>query len=224
MKRNNYTGKTFGRLLVLECAGRDKHNNALWNCQCICGASTLTSSLKLTRGYTRSCGCLQRDLASMRATTHGMSKSAEFNIWGHIKRRCFDQRTPQWDDYNGRGITMCEEWRHSFEAFFKNVGPRPTKAHTIERINNNGNYEPGNVRWATRLEQNRNTRVTRFLTHNGVTKCLGEWAEELNLNSATLGQRIDRQHWSIAEAVTTPNLGSGHQHNRKKYKNAGPAR
>lgn len=201
MKRNSNVGLRFGRLIVLKCVGKDKWNNALWECRCDCGNITVTSSLCLTRKHTKSCGCLANEGY---AGVHNMSKTPEFNTWMHMIIRCSNPLDAAWKNYGGRGITVCDAWKSDFTAFYNYVGPRPTPKHTIERINNNGNYEPGNVKWATRLEQNSNTRRVRLLTANGETMTLSAWARELQICVDTLRGRLER--WPTEKALTTPKL------------------
>lgn len=125
-------------------------------------------------------------------------------VWCGIKARCYNPAHKNYADYGGRGIRMCDAWRDSFAAFYSDMGDRPTKRHTIERKENDGDYEPGNCTWATRAEQNENTRQTRLLTFAGITLSIGKWANRLGMQRRTLGNRIDRLGWSIERALTTP--------------------
>lgn len=127
----------------------------------------------------------------------------EYNVWSKIKDRCFNRRHPWYKNYGGRGISICEAWRKSFLSFLKDVGRRPSRSHTIERIDNSKGYEPGNVRWATRRDQARNRRSNRILTVRGKSKLLGDWARERGMSQPTLSQRLKRG-WSEEEAVLTP--------------------
>jgi hypothetical protein len=114
-------------------------------------------------------------------------------------QRCHNPNYPQWKDYGGRGIEVCNEWRNSFEAFFRYIGPRPSPNHTIDRIENNRGYEPGNVRWATRKEQNRNSRNNHLIRFNNQIHCMTEWAEILGIKRETIKDRI-RAGWPIDKA------------------------
>lgn len=129
-----------------------------------------------------------------------------------MKTRVTNSNLPQWKDYGGRGIGMCDRWMRSFTAFVNDVGPCPGPEYSIDRYpNNDGNYEPGNVRWATKIEQARNARNNRLLTYRGKTMCTAEWAEELNISSFLIKDRL-RWGWSVAEALSTPVYGKVRKH------------
>ena len=155
--RRDLTGQKFGRLTTIRCVGRDKWKHAVWECVCICGTVLQVVGSHLRQGKTKSCGCLCVDLAHTR-TTHGCARkgqpTAEYRAYNDAKNRCENPRHPKFADYGGRGIRFLF---HSFQQFFAEIGPRP-KGLTLDRTDNNGHYAPGNVRWATRSEQNRNQR------------------------------------------------------------------
>ena len=179
------TGKRYGRLTVIEQAPAPEHykekRQGFWLCRCDCGNTVVASGAALRRGCTTSCGCLTREIWTQQRTKHGMHKLSEYNIWHRIKRRCYDPRDDGYYAYGARGITMCDEWRESFEAFYAHIGPRPTPAHTVDRIDNARGYEPGNVRWATRKEQGNNRRTNIRLTYQGKTQTLKEWSREIGI-------------------------------------------
>ncbi len=133
---------------------------------------------------------------------HGMSRSIEYQIWCAMKSRCFVPTDPHYYAYGNRGITVCAQWAESFSAFIAYVGRRPSKLHSIDRIDNNGNYEPGNVRWATRTEQSRNKRNTKFISAFGENRPLAEWAEIIGIRYSILEKRL-RAGWPAEKAVTT---------------------
>jgi len=134
--------------------------------------------------------------------------TGERNIWQKIKDRCLNPRSRIFRYYGGRGIKLCARWRRSFETFLKDVGPRPSSKHTIERCDNDGDYGPNNVRWATRREQSRNRRSNRPLTFMGRTMLLGDWARELGMNQPTLSKRLNILNWPVSLALSTkPKIG-----------------
>jgi len=162
----NLTSLRFGRLVVLERAGNATRGHGVaWLCRCDCGGETVVVASSLQCGATTSCGCFGRQCARERARLrfirHGATadgkRSHEYDAWDSAKKRCFNPRHAAYRYYGGRGITMCEEWRSSFEAFLAHIGPCPPGL-TLDRIDNNGNYEPGNVRWATWKQQVANRR------------------------------------------------------------------
>lgn len=135
-------------------------------------------------------------------STGSLWRTPEYRLWGYIKSRCYSPKNKSYRYYGGRGIRVCDEWRNSFEAFLAYIGKKP-KGAEFDRIDNNGDYKPGNVRWATRTEQNRNRRTTRFLTANGVTQCVQAWANQLGVSSKAIRQRI-ANGWTVEDAVSKP--------------------
>ena len=147
-------GKQFGKWTVLRRGGTSATRKALWLCRCECGKESLVDGDSLRRGGSKSCGCLV-DVAKLK---HGKSRTTEHVIWGNMIQRCTNPKTINYKDYGGRGIIVCQRWRDSFENFLSDMGKRPSFDYTLDRIDNNGNYEPGNCKWSTQSEQNKNQR------------------------------------------------------------------
>ena len=128
--------------------------------------------------------------------------SPMYRIWSNMKARCYTKSSSRYANYGGRGIRVCDRWLESFDIFCEDMGPRPTSEHQIDRIDNDGDYEPSNCRWALRIEQARNRSTTRLITSGGETKCLQEWAQDLSVNPQTIADRLDRG-WDKDKAVST---------------------
>jgi hypothetical protein len=143
MRKVDLTGRTFGRLTAISYHGSDKWGAAFWLCHCTCGGVKITAARHLKRGYTRSCGCLSKDFPNR--ATHNDQDSKEYEAWVGIKKRCLNPRTKNYNNYGGRGIKICDRWINSYENFLQDVGRSPSNKHSIERRDNNGNYNPINV-------------------------------------------------------------------------------
>ena len=194
-------GLAFGKLTVvgptfrLPCgtAGKArKHVVAL----CECGTYSVFWENNLLSGRSKSCGCWQRALLKAAAQTHGLSSAPEYSCWLSMIRRCYDEHHGEFKNYGGRGLVVHGEWLKSVEAFIsdvrRDIGKRPSRFYSIDRIDTNGHYEPGNIRWSTQSVQNRNRRNNRSVTIDGVTKLAVEWIEEYSLNPNTFRARLRR--------------------------------
>lgn len=186
------TGMRFVRLFAIKRAGSTPKGKALWECLCDCGKMIILPGRRLVNGNTRSCGCLKRDSTSARMretrTTHGKSNTLTYRVWNTMLIRCGDPENKKFPIYGGRGITVCDRWK-DFLNFLSDMGEKPAGL-SIERINNNGNYEPDNCKWATAKEQANNTRRNRRITYNGETLTLTEWSQRLGITPSTLHERI----------------------------------
>lgn len=190
------TGNTFGRWTVIENAGYKKNGGAVWKCKCSCGTERDIRAAALVSGESASCGCLQLEIS----TKHGHRNSPEYYVWRGIRSRCNNPRTPNYHRYGGRGISVAEEW-NDFSNFLRDVGNRPGPDYSLDRINNDGNYEPGNVRWTTRVVQCRNTSCNRRLTFKGIEMTVSEWAEATGLGRTTIHYRI-KAGWEVEKILT----------------------
>lgn len=142
-----------------------------------------------------------------------------YRCWVHIRTRCFNPNTPDWPRYGGRGITMCDRWYESFEAFCEDMGERPD-GHSIDRIDNHGNYSPENCRWVVKKEQCRNRRSNKVLEYKGESRSLAEWAETLNLPYDVVKQRINTMGWTVEKAFETPVGNNGGKRSRPQCSSA----
>lgn len=202
----DHAGEKYGRLLVVEPIHRRKPSGKKvvdWLCRCECGNESRQAATDLQSGKAKSCGCLRREVTIARCTTHASSKTPEFRVWTNMIGRCECKTDDDFHNYGARGISVCHRWRESFEAFLIDMGKRPTAKHTIERLNNSGNYEPSNCVWAARKVQNRNKRNIRLSPaivaaarqvkrEGGNVSAL---ARRLRVNRHTLGNAARGQSW-----------------------------
>lgn len=194
--RQKLENKTFGELIVKEYDIKSQK----WVCLCSCGKTTFVQTGHLNCGSVISCGHYRRENTIKRSTTHGMTNTKVFKAWTSMKDRITNKNNKKYHLYGGRGIGFCDRWC-SFENFYEDVGNPPTKKHTLDRIDSNGDYEPDNVKWSTYTEQNNNRSVNNYISFNGETKTIAQWAKEYNLLWETLKARI-KCGWSIERAIT----------------------
>lgn len=197
------TGQKFGRLKVLERAP-GQGRNAAWVCICDCGNRCTVLACNLRAGKTKSCGCFGLECKAENNRIHGGShRSRLYRIWKAMKWRC-NPKSPDYKHYGARGITVCKEWEHSFEAFRDwAMAHGYAENLTIDRINNDKGYSPDNCRWITQGKQNLNKRNNHTVTYQGRTQTLSQWAKEFGLNSSTLHRRL-KEGWPVEKALTTP--------------------
>lgn len=201
MEAVDLTNKKFGHLTVLKRMPNDRHGNNIWLCRCDCGVEKSIQGSHLRHG-TSSCGCKRYE----NKIKHGKTHTKTYKIWKHIKARCYNVNNPAYPDYGGRGISMCKEWREDFNNFFRDMGECP-EGMSIDRINNAGNYEPGNCRWATAFEQGNNKRNNRILNIFGEQITMAQAARKYNICEETLRNRIDHYGFDPERAVSQPVRG-----------------
>jgi hypothetical protein len=221
--RKDLTGKVFGRLTVLYRTDRKTSQGfrLYWMCRCECGNETEVYRCKLTGGRTVSCGCRLKEIRAWFPTQslkHGMSKGCkEFRSWASMRGRCCNQQNHKFPIYGGRGIKICDRWMESFQNFYDDMGQAPSKLHSIDRIDVNGDYCPENCRWAVAAQQSDNKTNTVRLTWNGVTRTVTEWSRIVGVQRMTIKARL-KYGWSVDSALSTPVDTT----KRKRGKNHGP--
>lgn len=211
VKTFDLVGNSYGRLKVLERLGPGTLREIHWLCQCECGNLSTPTTSSLTGGHTESCGCLGRE--KVVAANTGRSKYNGFNsdsriykIWHGIKQRCYNPNCGDSRNYGGRGIAMWPGWYTDIQAFADYVKEAPSPKHTIDRIDNDGDYAPGNIRWGTKKQQANNTRTNHRITYKGRTQTLTEWSEETGVSCAAITYRLYRRNprMTIEKAFCTP--------------------
>lgn len=205
------TGRVFGRLTVIKRVPNKKAGTTLWECRCICGNKTVTSTSSLKSGLCRSCGCLHREAASQqgkKSATHNKTNTRLYRVWGNMKTRCYNKKNKNYERWGSRGIYVCDAWLHDFQAFYDwAVSSGYGDGKTLDRVDNNGPYSPENCRWATPKEQARNTRKNKYIIYNGEMHLLVEWSEILGIPAPTLCYRL--KHFPVEVALSTPVSRSG---------------
>ncbi len=220
--KHDLSSKKYGRLTVLHRAGSNKHRHILWLCKCDCGTEKVVSGVLLKRGDVHSCGCLRKEITSKKFKKHGESvqaeHTAEYRAWRSMINRCENPRVNSYKNYGGRGIKVCTRWRHSYGAFLKNLGRKPSEAHSLDRIDVDGGYFPSNCRWSDAKQQARNRRHNFLLTYKGETKTLAAWYEEGGLPNLVLNRL--RRGWNPHDAINTPRyhrrIDRSRKHSRKE--------
>lgn len=205
MKKNDLSGQRFGKLVAVKSIYDREKKVTFWECKCDCGNTCLVRANMLVHGRTKSCGCLRADSNQQKNTTHGMSRTSLYNAWHSMKARCLNKNNHNYSRYGMRGISVCDEWISSFEAFRDwAISNGYHEGLSLDRIDNDGNYSPENCRWVTTSIQNNNRGVSMNITYNGKTQNLSEWCKELNLPYIRVYQRLAIYGYSFEEAITAP--------------------
>lgn len=208
------SGTVFGRLTVV---GREHPTSRRFMlCKCQCGKFKTFRRWQLENGKAKSCRCLSVELSKARFTTHGMSRSHEYEVWSSLKKRCLNPDHKQYADYGGRGIKVCKRWqgKNGFANFFADMGSCPNGLE-VDRKNNDGHYEPGNCHWTTDKDNSRNKRNNRNVTCDGVTQCISAWSEELGVDRRVLRMRMARM--GDCEAIRRTRIaGTGRLYKRMR--------
>jgi hypothetical protein len=196
MKRLDLTGQRFGRLTVISFSHQNK-GKSYWKCKCDCGNEVIIYANHLKTLHTQSCGCYQQERTSISSITHGLRRTRFYRIWSHLKERCLNKNTKNYNDYGGRGIKLkwqsFEQFKEDmYESYLDHVKEFGEKQTTIDRIDNNGNYCKENCRWVNQKIQQNNKRTNHFIEYKGQVKTIAEWAEELNIKYHCLYARIMR--------------------------------
>ena len=186
------TGKIFGRLKVIRLSSKTEYGKYIWECLCECGNTINVLGDNLKKGQI-SCGCYKTEYLKESRTIHGLSKTKLYSVWNSMKDRCYREGCEMYKYYGGRGIIVCDEWRKNYKEFYDwAMSSGYTAGLSIDRIDNNGNYEPVNCRWVTAEQQANNTRANRYITVNGITKTLSQWVKLLRIDYSTFYRRKDR--------------------------------
>lgn len=206
-KREDLTGRRFGRLTVVEFYGNDRNGRTQWLCECDCGNMKIVRSFDLKGGKVVSCGCYWKERLVECNTKHNMCNTHSKLYYEHYNmiKRCYDKNCNNYSRYGARGIKVCDRWRNDIHNFYEDVSVLPhfeEEGYSLDRIDNDGDYTPNNVRWATIREQNLNRRNTLSFDYNGETRTLKEWSEILEIPYNILYQRIRRAGGDLERVIT----------------------
>lgn len=198
MNNSKLINNKFGRLTVLSLdSKRTPNRGRRYLCLCDCGKKTIVASSNLTKGHTKSCGCYRLEIIKKSLITHGQSRrNREYKIWQSMIDRCTNVNCKAYKNYGGRGITVCDRWLNSFVNYISDMGKRTNPNHTLDRIDNNGHYEPGNCRWATRKEQSRNRRNNHWIEYNGIRMIFSDWAEYFGITLSSFSWKLKIKSFS----------------------------
>lgn len=195
-------GEVFTRLIVKEEV-ESKKPGRWWLCECTCGGTKICQTSKLRQGKNKSCGCLMKEHLKSGVIKHGLHGTPEYVVWNNMKQRCLNPNSPTYPHYGGRGITICDKWRESFDNFLNDMGFRPSKNHSIGRMNNDGPYSPDNCRWESLDEQSKNKRWTQYVDYEGKSVKLIDLCKEKGIKRGLVYGRL-KKGWSIEDALNEP--------------------
>jgi len=210
-------GDVFGRLTVVELLAGSKTTHAKAECKCECGSRKIIRRSHMTSHMISSCGCLRVEATTANKTTHGHTKHPLWHTYKSMIARCHNPKNPHFRNYGARGISVCDRWRMSFDAFVEDVGLRPRGDHQLDRINNDGPYSPQNTRWVIQRENLRNKRTTRRYQSKGQNLTLAEWSSISGVSASAMTKRL-RLGWRVDDAIWTPSMSRLHANiiNRKE--------
>lgn len=213
-KFNDLTGQIFNKLTVIKRVDNIIYDKpcVAYLCKCNCGKEKIIAAKSLKSGLTTSCGCVQKEITSNHFKKHGLTGSKEHNIWKSMIQRCHNKNNSKFKYYGERGITVCDEWRNSFEKFLLDMGNKPINK-SLDRIDNDKGYFKENCKWATLVQQMNNRRNNRMLTLNNKTQNLQQWSIELNIDHRILRKRL-RDGWSDEDILTNKIIKHGYTRNK----------
>lgn len=204
LKSNDLTRKKFGRLTAIKPT-KERNRGIVWECKCDCGKTVYVGANTLSQGGKKSCGCLYNETRGR--MKHGKHKDRIYFAYGSMIQRCTNESNPEYRNYGARGITICDEWlgEYGFEKFYDwAIRSGYSENLTIDRINVNGNYEPSNCRWTDILRQQNNKRNNHYISFNGKTQSMADWAREIGISYSALSARINTYKWTLERALTEP--------------------
>lgn len=205
--RRELIGERFGRLIVLDICNYRKHGHIMVHCVCDCGKEKDVAISDLQRGAIKSCGCYRREYVTRKNTTHGKSKTRLYSIWCDMHRRCENPKNKRYNQYGGRNIRVCDEWKDFLSFYEWAINNGYDDNLSIDRINVDEGYSPQNCRWANMIEQQNNTTRNRVIVFDGQALTQAEWARKTGIPQSVIKDRLTKLHWSVERTLTTPIKG-----------------